>query len=371
MVIGIDGNEANVEKKVGVSVYTYELLSRFETRATKDLRFVVYLRSEPLPHMPKSNQFFEYKIVAGKRFWRDSFFPWYLFTHNKPDVLFSPAHYTPRFSPVPIVTTIHDLSYFYFPDEFLKKDLYKLKNWTQHAVSQSAKIITVSDHTRNDVLKNYGMTEKDVIRIYNGFTNPTKNYNDEVLKKIGISKAKYILFVGTVQPRKNLQTLIKAFVELQKNENDMKLVIVGKKGWLYEPIVKVAAESDIKEKIIFTGFIDNESLSSLYKNAFVFAHPSLYEGFGIPVLEAMAHGCPVIAAKGSSLEEIGDDACLYFDPHDTIELSNRINELLKSPKLRNELIKKGKERVTHFSWDSCAESTLDVLKNIANKKYER
>ncbi|MFQ5452331.1 MAG: glycosyltransferase family 4 protein, partial [Candidatus Paceibacterota bacterium] len=148
---------------------------------------------------------------------------------------------------------------------------------------------------------------------------------------------------------------------------DLKLVIVGKKGWLYEKIYDSARHKDLKKHVIFTGYLPDSHVATLYKNAYMFVLPSFYEGFGIPILEAMSHSCPVIASKVSSLPEIGGDACLYFDPHDAIQLKQTIIKLLDDESLRRDLVKKGKKRIKQFSWEKCGRSTLKILEEVASQ----
>ena len=138
-------------------------------------------------------------------------------------------------------------------------------------------------------------------------------------------------------------------------------MIVGKKGWLYDEIFEEAKKQSIDDSIVFTGFISDSKLNELYKNAFCFVLPSLYEGFGLPILEAMSKKCPVIASFTSSLPEIGGEACLYFDPKNYEELTEKLQKLKESAALRNELIQKGTERVKAFSWEQCAKETLELI----------
>ena len=153
MVIGIDGNEANVDNHVGVSVYTSEILKYFSTIKDNDIYFEVYLRANPKIFMPKESSNFKYIVVPTKFLWSQIFLPIHLRLYSKIDVFFSPAHYCPRFLKIPLVVTIHDLAYFYFPHEFLKKDLYKLKNWSKYSVFKATRIISVSKTTKKDILK--------------------------------------------------------------------------------------------------------------------------------------------------------------------------------------------------------------------------
>ena len=147
---------------------------------------------------------------------------------------------------------------------------------------------------------------------------------------------------------------------------DFKLVIVGKQGWLYDHIFEKVKIMNLQDKIIFTGHVSDEELISYYQNAFCLALPSLYEGFGIPVLEAMSYNCPVIASFSSSLPEIGGEACLYFDPKNSIDLLEKFKTLQDNKELRKELISKGKQRIKEFSWKKCGEQTLEVIKNYAS-----
>ncbi len=171
-----------------------------------------------------------------------------------------------------------------------------------------------------------------------------------------------MLFVGTLQPRKNVVRLIEAFAK-QDNKN-IDLVIVGKKGWNYEEILQTPNRLGINDRVHFLHNVSNEDLPAFYKHAECFVLPSLYEGFGLPVLEAMKYGCPVITSDVSSLPEAGGDAALYCDPEDTESICSKMTELLKDKKLQEKLVKKGYEHVKKFSWEKSAKDVLSVLKQI-------
>ena len=365
MTIGVDGNEANVEKPVGVSVYTLEMLSYFARHACEKIRFVVYLRAKPLPHIPLESEYFKYAYVPGKAFWRDIFFPMYLYLHRDINVLFSPAHYTPRFCPVPTVVTIHDLGYVFYPQDFLKKDLYKLEMWTKHAVSRSKKIIAVSQHTKNDIHKHYNIPLSTIECIYNGYTKQKNSLSHASLQKYGVEDKKYFLYASTLQPRKNVTSLIEAFAQFNQNATVYKLILVGKKGWMYHEMIQRVQDLNLEHSITFTGYIPDADLSLLYKHATAYVFPALYEGFGMTILEAMHHHCPVIASSSGALPEIAGEACLYFEPHDTIKLQESMTRLAQSDVLRKELIAKGLKQVQKFSWDKSASKTLRVLQESA------
>lgn len=363
MIIGVDGNEANVDKQVGVSVYTFELLKEFKKQANDKMRFNIFLKNPPLSHMQKESDFFKYSVVSGKFMWSRIFLPFHLRFKSNIDVFFAPAHYSPAFLNKPLVVTIHDLSYFYYPDEFLKKDLYKLKNWTKKSIEKAEKIICVSKTTKKDVEKFYG--KKDNVEvIYNGYKNRVeKNKSEDILKKNNLKKDKYLLYVGTLQPRKNIQTLIESFAQFSKENNDFKLVIAGKKGWLFNSIFQKVIDYKLEDKVVFTDYVTDGDLIILYKNAFCFIMPSFYEGFGIPLLEAMQYKCPVISSQKSSLPEIGGDACLYFNPESIGDLTDKIIMLKKDKNLKKNLISAGSLRVRDFSWKKCSKETLDVIRS--------
>ncbi|MBI4009045.1 glycosyltransferase family 4 protein [Candidatus Roizmanbacteria bacterium] len=372
MIVGIDGNEANVKEKVGVSVYTLKQLEHFQKSANKNLQFIVFLKYKPSDDLPNENQFYKYQHVPGNFLWSQTFLPIELYRRRvfgqKIDLFFSPAHYAPRFCPIPFVVTIHDLSYFYYPAEFLKKDLHQLKSWTKYSVEKAKKVIAVSNTTKKDVIKFYGIDDKKIEVIYNGYEKNLKAQNSNVkatTQKLKLEKNKYILFVGTLQPRKNIDTLIEAFGYFKKQNPSFKLIIVGKKGWLYDHIFKLIEDFKLKRDVIYRGYVTDDELGNLYKNAFSFVLPSFYEGFGIPVLEAMGYGCPVISSFASSLPEVGGDASLYFDPKSPSELAEKLTNLKDNKELRKQLIEKGKVRIKQFSWQKCAEQTLQILKNAS------
>lgn len=363
MIIGVDGNEANVTEKVGVSVYTLRLLEHFAKTAHKNVSFVIFLKHQPNGDLPKQNEYFNYRVVSGSVLWSQVFLPIELYTRNtfgeKIDIFFSPAHYIPRFSPVPLIVTIHDLSYFYFPDEFLKKDLYQLTNWTKYAVEKAKRVISVSNTTKKDIIKFYQSPEEKIEVIYNGYERKNSKLANFAPRKL--NNKEYILYVGTLQPRKNIETLFSAFKKFSDLNPRFKLIIAGKKGWLYERIFEKAKNLQLDKKIKFVGYVSDENLTTLYKNAFCFVLPSLYEGFGIPILEAMSFSCPVISSFASSLPEVGADACLYFDPKSADDLLDKLIELKENKNMRAELIQKGKKRIQMFSWRTCAEKTLKVI----------
>ncbi len=389
MLIGIDGNEANVEKRVGIGQYASELLREFSVKDDAlRVKFVVYLKNKPLSHMPEETENFKYRVFGPGKFWTQWRLPLDLYTHlPKPDVFFTPSHYAPRFSPIPTVISVMDLSYIYFPQLFNKKDLKQLTDWTEYSVRQAKRIITISNFSKNDIIKEYGLASDKIEVTYPGIKNDLgfMSYDlssmNDLKKKYKISD-NFVLFVGTLQPRKNIVRLVEAFSKIKDQtylpvrqgskkdssaapQDDIQLVIVGKKGWQYEEILDAPRKFGIEKYVKFLDSVDDSDLSVLYKNAVCFVLPSLYEGFGLPVLEAMREGCPVIASNVSSLPEAGGDACLYVDPEDADDIALKIKQLISDKKLRKLLVEKGKKQVSRFDWEKTAKQTLRVLEEAA------
>lgn len=377
MLIAIDANEANVEKKVGISEYVFQIISQLSRLKNGNDRFIVYLKEVPSSSFPKADKNWNYKIFGPKKFWTQLALPLKLFTGRiKPDVFFSPAHYAPRFSPVPTVVSIMDLAFFHFPDYFTKKDLAQLHSWTKYSVQKAKAIITISEATKGDIINLYGISEGKIHVIYPGIKSalaltPHVYPMQELQIKYNIND-NFLLFVGTLQPRKNIVRLIEAFAKVIKDrpeENStLELVIVGKKGWKYEEILAAPEKYQVTDRVKFLDFVDDENLQLLYQNAKCFVFPSLYEGFGLPVLEAMRAGCPVITSNVSSMPEAGGEAALYVDPESVSDIAEKIVSILTDKKLRSEMIVKGREQLKKFSWEKAAKETLSVLKDVGGQK---
>ncbi|MDO8487539.1 MAG: glycosyltransferase family 1 protein [Candidatus Curtissbacteria bacterium] len=388
MLIGVDGNEANVKNRVGSGQYTFELLKQFALLSRhpepirpegsrprrlvsgSDLKFVIYLKDKPLPDFPKN---LDYKVFGPKKFWTQFALPLNLTFGQKPDVFLSPAHYGPRFSRVPYIVTIHDLSYLHFPELFKKNDLYQLTSWSKYSIENSAHIIAVSQSTKDDIIKNYDVQPSKITVTYEGydkgrFKPQPRNAIDKIKKKYKIA-GDYVIFVGTLQPRKNIERLIKAFasVNCQPSTDNLSLVVVGKKGWMYDEILKKSEVLGIEKKVIFTDFVPDEDLPALISGAKIYVNPSLWEGFGIPVIEAQACGVPVVVSNTSSLPEIVGESGLLVDPASVDSIARGIGKVISDKKLRDKLVEKGFQNIKRFSWENCAAETLKVLERANSK----
>jgi glycosyltransferase involved in cell wall biosynthesis len=266
---------------------------------------------------------------------------------------------------VPLVTTIHDLAFEHLPETFTRRGRAQLRLTVRHTARCSQRIATVSEFSRQDIISTYGIDPARIAVTPNGvediFTpHPADvDESERIRERFGI-KGEFILAVGSLQPRKNLIRLIRAYKRLRAEIGDSapQLVLVGRRLWLYDEIFHELTRQDLAEAVIFTDYVSEELLPALYRSARIFVYPSLFEGFGLPPLEAMACGTPVVASSTSSLPEVIGDAGLLVDPYDENLLANGMMRLLRDEDLRRQLITKGIRRAASFTWRAAAERTL-------------
>ena len=361
MLIGIDGNEANTKIRVGVGQYAYHILWELY-KQNKDDHYYIYLKDKPLSDLPSENNYWHYQVFGPKFLWTKFALPLHLlFSSPKIKLLYSPGHYSPSFSSVPTIPTIHDIGYLNFQKEFTKKDLYQLINWTKSSIDRAKHIVAVSQFTKNELIKTYQIPPEKISVVYNGVSAPPK------ISKLTLQKVKakfkinspYFLALGTLKPNKNYPFLIKAFSHFLKlqssNVPSFQLVIAGKKGWLFDEIKIILQKLGLTHEVVFTDFISEEEKWALYHGAIALVIPSTYEGFGIPAIESQIVGTPVIASSIPPLKEILKDSALYIDPTDTGSLIAAFQKIL-DPDLRQKLISKGQLQSAKFTWKKSAES---------------
>ncbi len=270
-----------------------------------------------------------------------------------------------KFDSIKIVT-IHDLSALYYPETFGVFTVLSHRYILPHALKNTDVVITVSYNSKQDIVKLLGFPEDYIEVTYLGVDEIFKpiNVEDDFLKKKYNLKEPYILYVGTLEPRKNVPTLLKAFYKLKRRWNiPHKLVIVGKVGWKYHSIFRVVEELELQKYVVFTGYVPREDLPKFYNSADIFVYPSIYEGFGLPPLEAMACGCPVVTTNVSSLPEVVGDAGIKVNPYDVGGLAKAIYDVITDEGLKTTLSKKGLSRAKKFSWEKTARKTLKIYKN--------
>lgn len=273
----------------------------------------------------------------------------------------------PPFCRAPLVTTIHDLAFEHFPETFTRRGRAQLKLTVRHTARRSSRIATVSEFSKQDIVTTYRIPAERIVVTYNGVeacysprpAGPRES--DEVRERFGITR-EFILAVGSLQPRKNLVRLLRAYTMLsgELGAKAPQLVLVGRRLWLYDDILDEVARQHLQDDVILTDYVAAEVLPALYRAARVFAYPSLFEGFGLPPLEAMACGTPVVASSTSSLPEVVGDAGLLVDPLNERGIADAILRLLRDQSLRTRLISSGIARAGLFTWRAAAERTLEL-----------
>lgn len=372
MKIAIQAADLDAERIDGTRVYIKNMLKYFGALDPAS-EFLIYHKTRFNPEL-EPPKFPNYKIMKRDwpLFWTQLRLSPSLY-RRKPDALWMPMHNIPFLvsKKIKTVVTIHDLAFKYFPECFTKKELWKLNFLAQMAIMRSDKLITISESSKRDILKFYPAIREEKIKvIYHGFEQAVFSGKRDLEKEKEVKDdleivGDYILYVGAIQPRKNLEVLIEAFDELKKDNRcaDLKLVLAGEKAWLFEDILKKIERSAFRKDIITPGKIKFKDIGHLMRGAEVFCFPSLYEGFGIPILEAFAAGVPVVCAENSSLPEVAGDGALYFDGKNASELAKNIRKILDDKNLKHELILKGTRRLEQFSWEKCARETLEYIKS--------
>lgn len=314
--------------------------------------------------------------------------PFYLW-REKLDLIHFPHFNVPILTPVKFVLTIHDLILTHFPTRRAttrSRWLYYFKNFAYRLVifvacRRARRIITVSKFTKDDIISKFSVPADKVTVIYEGVANLSKGRdslfvakldNQEILAQYNIPR-NFLLYVGNAYPHKNLETLLKVFSKLHVEHPELRLVLVGKEDYFYERAQAAASalnlwqKANINSPVIFPGYIPDAQLEIFYTEARVYVFPSLYEGFGLPPLEAMAKGCPVASSDRASLPEILGSAALYFNPENENDMLEKIDQVLNNPSLRNDLIRLGLEQAKKYNWWECARQTLTVYQQILAK----
>jgi len=369
MLIGIDASRAARLLRTGTENYSFHLI-RALLEAGGGHHYQLYFNQSPDSHLFPPGPW-EAQVIPFPRLWTHLRLSWEVSRHP-PDVLFIPAHVLPLLHPRRSVVTVHDLGFRYFPQAHRPLDRWYLEWSTHYHARAAAHLLADSEATKQDLMEAYGVPPRRIAVVYPGRDESLQPVTDpsaikRVKSRYGIS-GDYILHIGTLHPRKNVLRLVEAFALLRKDlgpwASDWKLVLAGRKGWLYEPLFRCVAGLGLEGKVVFTGYIPQADLAPLLSGAHCFAFPSLYEGFGFPVLEAMACGTPVICSDTSSLPEVAGDAALRVDPQDTEAWAEALRQLLTDAELRQALIQRGYHQAQRFSWAHAAQQVLDVFAEV-------
>lgn len=285
------------------------------------------------------------------------------------DLFISPDGYSSLNTNVPQIVTIHDLAFEHYKAHtpFLVYQYYK--HFVPKFCSKASKILAVSSFTKQDIIERYGVEENKIDVVYNGFDNSMQltvcSTQTETLAANSLLNTKYFIFIGAVHPRKNVLGLLKAFEYFKSTfSKEQKLVIIGRKAWMNDELDSFYKQMKHKKDVVWIEQIERNDLLQILKNAFALVYPSFFEGFGIPIIEAMSFGVPVISSNASCLPEITEDAAILVNPNDTNTIANAMNELIENEPLRNQLITKGKNRAQDFDWNISAKKVASVISKI-------
>lgn len=357
MIIGIHSVAAFKPQKTGVEKYVEQLVKNITMlQEAKGHRFILYSDK----NFDRNIDFPEniaFKILKMPYLWTQVRFGFHMLV-SKPDALFIPAHVLPVVShPKNSTVMIHDIAFELFPQTYPYLHKKYLRFTTKYAIKHAKKIIVPSKNTFHDLMRFYKIDSKKIYIVSHGIEAIE---NSKIQNKV--FNFPYFLFIGRLELKKNIIGILKAF-DLFKAENRShhKLVLSGNLGFGKEAIMEVINKHRFKKDIVLTGWVDEDKKRDLLAGAEVFIFPSLYEGFGFPILEAQSYGVPVITSCISSMPEVAGDGAVLVNPHNHEEIKEAMARIVTNEELKNKIIESGKENLKRFSWENCAKQTLDII----------
>jgi len=369
MIIGIDASRALTARRTGTERYSLELINAL-LAMDNGHAFRLYVPRQPPIDLFRDNA--EVVVLPGKRLWTHAKLGPY--THNHPpDVLFVPSHVLPIIGPPHTVVTVHDLGYEHYPEAHSGGERRYLRWSTQRHARVATRIIADSNATKNDLIKLYG-ADPDRIRVVYLAPDPhLKPVTDKIKLSLTTAQfgipgyARYLLHVGAMRPRKNLDRLVDAFAIVRERRPELKLhlVLAGGLGENGRQLQQKVRAMGLSEHVRFPGYVLAHQIATLFSAASAYVLPSLFEGFGLPALEAQACDTPLICSNSSSLPEVAGEGALYFDPLSIDEMADAIERVLSDDALSQDLIAKGRANLNRFSWRKTARETLAVLEEAA------
>jgi glycosyltransferase involved in cell wall biosynthesis len=363
---------AAVHAKAGIGRYAGSLARALEARAPG--RFALFYNRTPGSQPPEGLAGLPARTVAaGYKPWRMAVWLGQVarigFNRLVPDaeLFHATEHLLPPLRGVPTVLTVHDMIFRLFPEHQKPLNYWYLNATMPLYCRRAGAIVTVSEASKRDIVKHYGLPPERVTVIYEAASPEFAPVNpvavEEAQRRYGLPE-RFLLHVGTIEPRKNLTRLVEALQGLREGGLRIPLVVTSARGWLYDDFFRRLEELDVRDAVHFTGYVPAADLPLLYNAATVVVTPSVYEGFGLPVLEAMACGTPVVSADTSSLPEVGGQAALYFDPYDVEAMAATIRKVWSDADLRVALRERGLAQAARFSWDRAARETLAVYEQL-------
>lgn len=375
MHIGINARYLQ-RRTTGIERYLSELIKNLARGNASSLFSLYFMRHEPITLTTRQKNFFSYRtrFPTRNRFLRILWEQFWLAIELKRkhiDVFHGPSFVAPFFTSCKIIITIHDLAFLTYPESFTLENKLYFTVFLKHSIKQASRIIADSHATKKDIIQYFHVPENKIRVIHLGVDAIFSRQPDapEFLKTKYSLHQPYILFAGLITPRKNLERILTAFADFKsKYKTQHIFVIVGEKGWLYDSVFALIKKLGIEKDIRYIGHVPDEELPFFYSAADMLTFPSLYEGFGLPILEAMACGCPVITSKVSSMPEVAGRAALLIDPFSVAEIADAMKSLVFDSELRSKLIEAGFKRAKQFPWQKTAEATFKVYEECYREK---
>lgn len=366
MRIAIDASRTTVARLTGTENYALRLIQSLilvnaQQQSPYDIH--LYFRDTPSPDLFPASKHVHHHIIPFRRAWTHLRFAYALW-QSRPDVTFVPAHTLPFVFPGKSIVTLHDLGYKVFPSAHPTRQRLYLDWTTQYSQQRATYILADSQATACDLTEFYGTSADKIHVVYPGVDaeplQQTLQPIDAIRQKYGLPE-RYFLFIGTLQPRKNIERIVQAFSQWQQqtHNQDTALVLAGGQGWLFDE-----AWIHNSQRVILTGYIDEADKSTLLQGAIALVFPTLYEGFGFPIIEAMHCGTPVIASTTSSLPELVDSAGLLVDPTDTDAIADAMQRYHQDTTLRQTMITRGYRQAQQFTWEKTALDTMQIFHTI-------
>ncbi len=363
-IIGIDGSRLSVADRTGTETYSAQIIEHIIPLADAVI-LRVFLRTKDVPPSLQGHPHVESVPIPFPRLWTHARLSWEML-RRPPGVLFVPAHVVPLVHP-PTIVTVHDLGYVHHPESHSPSQRLILDLTTRWSVRVARHVIAISNATKRDLIGAYNVAPQDITVIPHGVDPAFRPQNPDAVAAIKSRlrlPERFVLTVGTVHPRKNLVRLAAAMDAVAAAGLPHRLVIAGKSGWLASDVERGIAASDTSGRVTRLGYVSPSDLPGLVAAADAFVLPSLYEGFGLPVLEALASGIPTLVSDRSALPEVAGNAALQVDPMNSAAIGAALVRLLTDDLLRQRLRIAGPKRAAMYSWRTAAESTLAVLRRV-------
>lgn len=363
MIIGIDASHANKENRTGVEESCFQIIQSLKKTIPRGDQVILFSKSPLIGPLAKLPPNWKSKVLHWpfSKLWSQCRLSLHLLFH-KPDIFFAPGQLVPFFAPKQTVAIIHDSAFMVYPEVYRFFGRQYLKWMNRRIIKKSAKIITSSTFNKRELDRLYGSKASEKTFVVPFAAKPLEESGPFEPRKMGLNKP-YILYVGRLETKKSTGQLIEAFTVVKEKFN-AQLVLCGKPGLGYKKIAEKIKQSLYQEDILNLGYVDEKKVSGLLKHATVFVFPSLYEGFGLPLLEAMSVGIPTVAADLESLREVGGEAAVYADPYDTKTFADQIIKLATNTAERKKLQATGPARAALFSWDKTAAGVYEVFEKM-------